>query len=220
VATHFPGAQAWLPDRLDKRSLTEAAQECQGCELYADATQTVFGAGPARARFMLVGEQPGDAEDKAGQPFVGPAGRLLHEALDAAGVASDAVYLTNAVKHFRWKPARDSKRRIHERPGTAHITACNPWLRAELRWLQPSVVLLLGAVAGQAVFGSGFAVTKHRGAALDWPAGFDFASSTPPRLFVTIHPSAVLRATGSADRASMREGLVADLRLALISDSR
>jgi uracil-DNA glycosylase family protein len=214
MATHFPGAQGWLPARLGKRSLTEAARECQGCDLYADATQTVFGAGPTRACFMLVGEQPGDAEDKAGEPFVGPAGRVLHEALDSAGFTDEKVYLTNAVKHFRWRPARDSQRRLHERPSTAHIQACNPWLRAELRWLQPSVVLLLGAVAGQAVFGSGFAVTKHRGAPLDWPAGSDFGGSALPRLFVTIHPSAVLRAT-SEDRGTMREGLVNDLRLAL-----
>jgi uracil-DNA glycosylase family protein len=214
VVTTVPGAEAWLPERFNRRSLVEAARGCRGCELYAGATQTVFGAGSARPRFMLVGEQPGDTEDLAGEPFVGPAGRVLHQALHSAGFDSEQIYLTNAVKHFRWRPARDSKRRLHQRPGATHIRACNPWLRAELRWLQPPVVVLLGAVAGQAVFGSGFAVTKHRGIRLDWPAEFNLDSSAAPQLFVTIHPSAVLRAP-SGDRPALREGLVDDLRLAL-----
>jgi DNA polymerase len=195
------------------RTLAAAAHDCRACELYENATQTVFGAGPKTARVMLVGEQPGDVEDTAGEPFVGPAGHLLDKAIAAAGLARDDLYLTNAVKHFRWKATASTKRRIHERPATSHINACRPWLESELAALRPSVVVALGAVAAQSLFGPSFKVTQHRGARLDWPADGPLG----PAPFVeyvlgTIHPSAVLRA--GPDRAAMYDGLVADLKLA------
>ncbi len=202
---------AEVPEQANLRELADAARHCRGCELYERATQTVFGAGPARARMVLVGEQPGDVEDREGEPFVGPAGKLLDRAFDEAGLARDELYVTNAVKHFRWKATASSKRRIHEKPGAAHITACHPWLEAELAAVRPSVVVALGAVAAQSLFGSSFRLTQHRGELLDWPADAAAAGSVKAAV-ATVHPSAVLRA--GPNRAELYAGLVADLRLA------
>jgi DNA polymerase len=191
--------------------MTDAVQRCRGCDLYAGASRAVFGAGRARARVMLVGEQPGDAEDRAGKPFVGPAGRVLRDAIERSGLASETLYLTNAVKHFRWRPAKDSKRRLHQTPTGAQVGACNPWLRAELATVSPKLVILLGAIAGQSLFGAGFRVSDSRGRPLEWPGGLD---ERPPDglLFASIHPSAVLRAV---DRSETFDGLVDDLTTAL-----
>jgi DNA polymerase len=183
------------------------------CELYEAASQTVFGEGPRTAEIMLVGEQPGDVEDRRGQVFVGPAGHMLDRVLDDAGLDRDRLYLTNAVKHFRWTPAPRGKRRLHQRPAGSHIEACQPWLAAELRAVRPRVVVALGAVAGQALFGSSFSVTRSRGVPLPWPpASGAFADS---RLaiehgFATIHPSAILRGPDE-ERTSRRHGMIADL---------
>jgi uracil-DNA glycosylase len=202
---------AVVPEHANLRELAAAAQNCRGCELYERATQTVFGAGPARARVLLVGEQPGDVEDRRGEPFVGPAGKLLDRAFDEAGLPRNELYVTNAVKHFRWKVTASTKRRIHEKPGAAHITACHPWLDAELAAVRPSVVVALGAVAAQSLFGASFRVTQHRGEVLEWPADNAAADSVKAAV-ATVHPSAVLRA--GANRDEMYAGLVADLRLA------
>jgi uracil-DNA glycosylase family protein len=153
-----PGAQRWVPGDVDQaergiRNLNDAAEGCRGCELWRDATQLVFSSGPAKARIMLVGEQPGDKEDREGVPFIGPAGGVLDEAFEAAGIHHDEVYLTNAVKHFRFTRAQRGKRRIHEKPAVAHIQACHPWLEAELAVVRPDVVVSLGATAGRSVLG-------------------------------------------------------------------
>jgi uracil-DNA glycosylase len=198
-----------VPDRASLRELAAAAQSCRGCELYERATQTVFGAGRARARVMLVGEQPGDVEDREGEPFVGPAGKLLDRAFDDAGLHRDELYLTNAVKHFRWKSTAGNKRRIHDKPAARHISACHPWLDAEIKAVRPSIVVALGAVAAQSLFGASFRLSQHRGELLDWP---DEAPGRVDSAIATVHPSAVLRA--GANRAEMYAGLVADLGLA------
>jgi uracil-DNA glycosylase family protein len=198
---------AVVPEHASLRALAAAAAECRGCELYERATQTVFGAGRAHARVVLVGEQPGDVEDREGGPFVGPAGKLLDRALADADLPRKEVYLTNAVKHFRWKSTAGSKRRIHEKPAARHINACHPWLDAELAVVRPSIVVALGAVAAQSLFGPSFRVTRHRGELLDWPGAAPVQAA-----IATIHPSAVLRA--GADRDELYAGLVADLRLA------
>jgi uracil-DNA glycosylase family protein len=212
----FAGAADFVPATKSLATLTHAAQECEGCELYERATQTVFGRGPADAALVLVGEQPGDVEDVEGEPFVGPAGRLLGSALSDAGIDRDGVYLTNAVKHFRWKPARTGKRRIHDQPAARHVTACLPWLEAELGVVRPHLVVALGAVASKALLGNAFRLSQHRGVVQSWPPdGGPFADSALPVVGVvaTNHPSAILRAQGS-DRATMYDGLVSDLRLA------
>jgi DNA polymerase len=210
----YPGAGAFVPGNAGRlTALATAVQACQGCDLYERATQAVFGRGSPRARIVLVGEQPGDVEDRKGEPFVGPAGRILHRALHDAGIAPDDTYLTNAVKHFRWKPdPRGSKRRIHERPDAGQIHACRPWLDAELVRLDPRVIVTLGAVAGQALFGSSFRVGTHRGEAIPWigPAA-DGGAERELEVVPTIHPSAVLRAE---DRDEALDGLVADLKTA------
>jgi uracil-DNA glycosylase family protein len=199
------------PETTDLAALASAAQRCTGCELYANATQTVFGAGPAGARVLLVGEQPGDVEDQRGEPFVGPAGRLLDKGLADAGISREEAYLTNAVKHFRWRGA--GKRRIHEKPGAVHVNACRPWLAAELAAVQPQVVVALGAVAAAAIFGPKFRVTQHRGERLDWPEDGPLGPCPSVQFVVaTLHPSAVLR--GGDERESMYRGLVDDLSLA------
>ena len=211
-----PGAAEFVPDSRSLAELADAAAGCRGCDLYADATQTVFGRGPRTARLMLVGEQPGDVEDTEGQAFIGPAGRVLSDALEAAGLAETPAYVTNAVKHFRFTPARGGKRRIHEKPTAAQSTACRPWLTAELDAVRPRVLVALGATAAGSLFGSSFRLTAHRGTVLDWPpeAG-DFAGTDIPVEFAlaTIHPSAVLRAPDE-DRRQVRDGLIADLRQA------
>lgn len=186
------------------RALRRDAADCRACELWKRGTQTVFGAGPADARLVLVGEQPGDEEDLAGTPFVGPAGRLLDDALHDAGLERDRVYVTNAVKHFKWSPR--GKRRIHERPNRTEVVACNQWLTAELAVLpEDAVVVALGAIAGQALFGPEFRVGGARGGDLE-------LDGRP--VVATIHPSAVLRSRDSAERAQAYAGLVEDLRRA------
>jgi DNA polymerase len=205
-----PGAGRWVPEKLSITSLHEAAQSCRGCELYRDATQVVMGEGRRDAAMMLVGEQPGDQEDREGAPFVGPAGRVLDEALAEVGIAPEDVFKTNVVKHFRWSGMR-GKRRIHQSPTRAHIAACGPWLEAELRLVQPTGVVLLGGTAGKAVYGSSFRVGEARGHLQEWPTEAFPVDRPPEWVLATTHPSAVLRAD---DRRSAYDGLVADLRIA------
>ena len=193
-------AASVVPDRPTLASLRRAAAGCTACPLYRDATQTVFGEGARRATLMLVGEQPGDREDLEGRPFVGPAGRLLDESLEEAGIDRGAAYLTNVVKHFKWKPR--GTRRIHQKPSWGEIAACRPWLDAELAVVRPQALVLLGATAAQALLGRDFRVTKQRGTPLDSPLA--------PLVVATIHPSAILRAQ-SEDRAKERAAFVADL---------
>lgn len=209
----YPGAAEFVPDgRAGLSALAKAAQDCRGCDLYERATQAVFGAGKADARVMLIGEQPGDAEDRAGQPFVGPAGKLLDRALAEAGIAPEITYTTNAVKHFRWKPApRGGKRRIHQTPDARQVTACFPWLAAEATRLSPDVVVTLGAIAGRALFGNSFRVTQQRGTEVAWCAPASGGKEREITVVPTIHPSAVLRAD---DRDAAYRGLVSDLRVA------
>jgi DNA polymerase len=197
-------ARPWVPSRPTLRRLEEAAQECRGCELWRRATQVVVGSGSPKATLMLVGEQPGDREDREGEPFVGPAGRVLHEAMAQAGIAREDVYLTNAVKHFRFEDR--GKRRIHVKPDLAHMTACHPWLEAELAVVDPRVVVLLGATAGRAVLGRPVRIGAERGRLLDELPG--------RRTLVTTHPSAVLRLRGKPDRDDALAELAADLRVA------
>ena len=192
-----------VPPDLD--ALRAQAAGCTRCELHQDTTQTVFGTGPATARLVMVGEQPGDQEDREGAPFVGPAGRLLDEALDEAGVARDDAYVTNAVKHFGFR--YQGKRRIHEMPKAGHIRACRPWLDAELALVKPQVLVTLGATAGKALLGTKFRITAERGEPRPW---------NDLTLVPTIHPSAILRADPGRgqDRDEMFAGFVADLRRA------
>jgi uracil-DNA glycosylase len=197
-------ATPYLPDDRDLDSLRLAAEACRGCDLWERATQTVFGDGSTGARIVLVGEQPGDQEDKEGQPFVGPAGQLLDRALEEAGIDRDTAYVTNAVKHFRWK-ATGGWRRIHEKPNGRQVRACRPWLDAELSAIEPEVVVALGATAAQSLLGPEIRVTRDRGVPVPWdPVQF---------VVVTIHPSSVLRARDQ-EREDAYDGLVADLRVA------
>jgi DNA polymerase len=196
-------AAPFVPDSTSVRVLNAAAHDCRGCDLYKAATQVVFGAGPKRARVMFVGEQPGDQEDRQGQPFVGPAGALLDKALEDAGIPRDEVYVTNAVKHFKWEPR--GKRRIHKKPRASEIKACRPWLEAELRAVKPAVIVCLGATAAQSVFGSQFKLMQQRGQVLP--------STLAPQAVATIHPSAVLRAPDSDGRREAYAMLVADLKV-------
>jgi DNA polymerase len=220
-----PGAQHFIPpDADDLDALRAAAASCQGCELYQDATQTVFGRGDRHARVVFVGEQPGDMEDRKGLPFVGPAGHLLRRAVDDAGLDPAEIYITNAVKHFRFQLR--GKRRIHQTPDRVHIVACRPWLVAEFAQLHPEVVVVLGATAAKALLGPSFRVTRDRGVLLPWPESAhrpeDFTqvptdstgrigAAPKAQLLATIHPSAVLRAD---DREGAYRGLVADLTVA------
>ena len=185
-------------------SLRDEAAGCRACPLWEHATQTVFGEGPASARMLLAGEQPGDVEDREGRPFVGPAGRVLADALAETGIDRGDVYVTNVVKHFKWK-AR-GKRRIHQKPNAAEVAACRPWLEAELAAVAPDVLVLLGATAAQALLGSGFRVTKQRGVPV--------ASDLAPHVLATVHPSSILRAPDEAARREAYSGFVADLRSA------
>lgn len=208
-----PGAQQWVPERRTMRTLRAAVQECHGCELYQDATQAVFGNGPADAPLMVVGEQPGDREDQEGEPFVGPAGRLLDKALAAADIDPESVFRTNTVKHFRFSGTR-GKQRIHKSPSRVHVAACGPWLVAELELVRPTGVVLLGGTAGKALYGSSFRVGETRGRLQDWPEDFGGAVRSefdPEWVLPTTHPSAVLR---SRDRDEDYELLVRDLRVA------
>ena len=208
-----PGAQQWVPDRLSLKALGEAVQECRGCELYQDATQGVMGAGRLTASLMLIGEQPGDKEDQEGLPFVGPAGRLLDRALADAGIDPAEVFKTNAVKHFRFSGTR-GKQRIHKSPSRVHITACGPWLLAELALVKPQGAVVLGGTAGQAVHGPSFRVGEARGQVRPWPQASGNAPpppGLPDWVVATTHPSAVLR---SRDRDRDYEALVRDLVVA------
>ena len=198
--------ETFLPAKFTLPSLRAAAAHCRGCPLYRNATQTVFGEGAARAKIMLVGEQPGDREDLTGKPFVGPAGQLLDEALAEAGIERRQVYVTNAVKHFNFEPR--GKFRLHKRPPVTSIKACMPWLKAELEVVKPAVVVLLGATAAQAVFGAKFRITRERGKLLQ----HELARA----LIATLHPSAILRAPDESARAEGRAALISDLKLAVL----
>jgi DNA polymerase len=179
----FEGAGRWVPHDGGVRKLRAALPDCHGCDLYKEATQAVAGEGPLRARMMLVGETPGDVEDKEGHVFVGPAGRLLDKALEEAGIERSGVYLTNAVKHFRFE--RQGRRRIHKTPAAGHILACQPWIEREIELVKPKLVVILGAVAARSLLGTGFKVTERRGEALKLPDG--------RAALATVHPSAVVR---------------------------
>jgi uracil-DNA glycosylase len=209
TAADHPGAEPFLPPERSVAAARAAVQSCRGCDLYRDATQAVFGDGDERARIVLVGEQPGDQEDLVGEPFVGPAGRLLDDALASAGLRREEVYLTNAVKHFRHQGTR-GKQRIHKSPARWQVAACQPWLLTELDAVRPAVVVLLGATAGQAVFGPTFRVGSTRGRPISWPQE-RLAVAQPPVCVPTAHPSSVLR---SRTRDADLEALVADLRVA------
>jgi DNA polymerase len=189
MPTKNPTAEPFLPARLSLKSLRESAALCEGCELYKDATQTVFGEGSRSASIILLGEVPGDEEDKQGHPFVGPSGRLLDEALDEAGINRDEVYVTNAVKHFRWEPR--GKRRLHKKPTARQIAACRPWLHAEILVVNPQVIVCLGATAAQAMLGASFRITKQRGKF--------FHGDENAWITATYHPSAILRAPDRED---------------------
>jgi uracil-DNA glycosylase len=195
---------AIVPRTSSLRKLAEAAASCTACPLHAGATQTVFGEGVKKAMMLVVGEQPGDQEDRRGQPFVGPAGRVLDEAFAEAGIERDATYLTNAVKHFKWKPAPRGKRRLHARPNADELAACRPWLEAELSLVAPRAVVALGASAGRVLLGRLVRVGSERGLPIAFGDG--------RTLVVTYHPSAVIRAR--SDRDAVFAWLVADLRLA------
>jgi uracil-DNA glycosylase len=186
--------------RVPFDTVREAAQGCRACDLWARATQTVFGAGPVPARLMLIGEQPGDREDLDGAPFVGPAGRILDEGLAEAGIDREQAFVTNVVKHFKWRPS--GKRRLHERPSRTEVGACLPWFESELALVRPEAVVLLGATAATALAGPGFSVLRERGRPLDLPIA--------PWVMATVHPSSILRA--GARRAAEYEAFVADLR--------
>jgi DNA polymerase len=197
-------AAEWVPERLGLARLREAATECRGCELWESATQVVFSSGPRSARMMLLGEQPGDREDRAGEPFVGPAGRLLDQALADADIVREEVYLTNAVKHFRHVDR--GKRRLHQKPELRHLVACGPWLEAELDVVRPDVVVALGATAARALLGRPAKIGAERGHVLDEPEG--------RRSLITTHPSALLRVRDRAERASAYDAFVSDLSAA------
>jgi len=195
-------ASRFVPPDADPAALAAAARRCTGCDLHARATQTVFGEGPAHAVVMLVGEQPGDQEDRQGRPFVGPAGRLLDRALEAAGIDRRRVYVTNAVKHFKWLPR--GKRRMHSKPSTLEVRACLPWLAAEIRAVAPRIVVCLGATAAQALLGRTFRVTRSRGRVV-W-------SPLAERVVATVHPSAILRAPDPDARDAEMARFIADLK--------
>ena len=197
-------AAEWVPERPTLPRLRRAAPDCRGCELWEDATQVVFSAGPRDADLVLVGEQPGDQEDRRGEPFVGPAGRILDQALADAGIARDDVYLTNAVKHFRHTTR--GKRRLHQKPELRHLVACGPWLEAELAVVKPAVVVALGATAGRAVLGRPVRIGAERGKVLDEPEN--------RHTVITTHPSALVRIRDRTDREAAHEALVADLAVA------
>ena len=192
------------PNTTSWSVVRDAAENCEACHLYKRATQTVFGEGPKSASIMLVGEQPGDYEDLAGKPFVGPAGKIMDRALEEAGIDRKKVYVTNAVKHFKWEPR--GKRRLHQKPNSREIAACRPWLEAELRLVKPKLLVCLGATAGQAIFGPSFRVTRERGKVL--------SSKLAPKVLATVHPSSLLRQPDEESRQREYDLFVADLRVA------
>jgi DNA polymerase len=191
-----------VPKRVTTASLHNAVGDCRACDLYEGATQAVMGEGAARASVMLVGEQPGDREDREGHPFVGPAGRVLDRALEEAGIGRGDAYITNVVKHFRYKSR--GKRRIHQRPDRWQVTACMPWLNAEIELVKPEAVVLLGATAAQALLGSGVRIGRDRGKPMD--------SSLAEIVTITAHPSSILRAEDDEQREQAMKELIADLR--------
>ena len=191
-----------IPERPSLASVRDAAKACQACDLWTRGTQTVFGEGARQAELMLVGEQPGDAEDLAGRPFVGPAGKLLDRALEAAGIDRAAVYVTNVVKHFKWEPR--GKRRIHKKPNTTEMSACRPWLDIEIQLVKPRAIVCLGATAAQALLGRQFKVTAHRGEFIESPLA--------PLVLATVHPSSLLRAPDEKTRRLETKRFIDDLR--------
>ena len=195
-------ATSKVPDQLTLSALRAAAASCRACDLYKTGTQTVFGEGAEHAEVMFVGEQPGDREDKEGKPFVGPAGGVLDEALEEAGIDRSQVYVTNAVKHFKWKP--QGKRRLHQKPNAAEINACRPWLDAEIAVVKPHLLVLLGATAAQALLGRDFRVTLQRGQLIERPG-------LPP-MMATVHPSSILRAPDDETRKLEMRAFVQDLK--------
>jgi uracil-DNA glycosylase len=199
-----------LPEDITLESVRDMASGCKACDLYKRGTQTVFGEGPKRARVMLVGEQPGDAEDIAGHPFVGPAGKLLDRALEEAGIDRRMVYVTNVVKHFKWEPR--GKRRIHAKPNAGEISACRPWLETEIALVQPRVLVCLGATAAQALLGKSFKVSKQRGEFVD--------SSLAPLVTATVHPSSILRAPDDDARREEMKRFISDLKKVAAALSR
>jgi uracil-DNA glycosylase family protein len=201
-AGDHPPAESFIPERPTLASLTRAAQGCTACDLYKNATQAVLGAGPRPSPVCFVGEQPGDQEDLAGIPFVGPAGRVLDEGLAAAGIPRADVFVTNAVKHFKWEPR--GQRRLHQKPNLTEVRACRPWLEAELAIVQPQIVVCLGATAAQSLMGAAFRITRDRGRF--------FASPWAPWLTATLHPSAILRMPDAARRQEARDDFLADLK--------
>jgi len=201
-ATPHPSAFTFIPERPTLASLTRAAQDCTACDLYKKATQAVLGAGPREAAVFFIGEQPGDQEDLAGKPFVGPAGKVLDEALIAAGIPRQEVYVTNAVKHFKWEPR--GKKRIHAKPTLGEVKACRPWLETELALVKPRIIVCLGATAAQSLMGSKFKITVERGKFFETPWA--------PWLTATLHPSAILRMPDADARREARARLVEDLR--------
>jgi DNA polymerase len=205
MVTPVLSANEFVPPTRSLSKLRSAAAECEGCELFRRATQTVFGEGPARARLMLIGETPGDREDLTGHPFVGAAGKLLDEVLTEVGIDRQKAYLTNAVKHFKWEPR--GKKRLHARPSSREINACRPWLEAEIRVVGPELIVCLGATAAQVILGRDFRITRERGKLL---------SHTPwnRTILATFHPSAVLRAPDQRARRTMKTGFTRDLKKA------
>jgi len=193
-----------VPESADLETVRDAAKRCQACPLWKLGTQTVFGEGSHRARVMLLGEQPGDQEDRVGKPFVGPAGKLLDRALEEAGIDRAKVYVTNTVKHFKWEPR--GKRRIHQKPNAREIAACRPWLEAELRIIKPAVLICLGATAAQSIFGAKFRVTQQRGEILE--------SAFSKKVLATVHPSSLLRMPDEESRHREYARFVEDLRVA------
>jgi len=208
VGTTASDASRYVPDSTSLDRLRSAAAECHGCDLYRDATQTVFGRGRTTSSIMVIGEQPGDEEDRAGEAFVGPAGRLLDRALQQAGIDSSEIYVTNAVKHFRFVPAERGKRRIHKTPSRTQVVACRPWLLAELAAVRPDLVIFLGATAAKSLLGSSFRVSTQRGQLIDLP---DDVADWSPLALATVHPASVLRAP---DRDSAFAAFLADLQAA------
>jgi len=202
----FITAVAFLPSKLTISNFRSAAANCRGCDLWKRATQTVFGEGAAPALVMLVGEQPGDKEDLAGHPFVGPAGKLLDEALTVAGIDKSDVYTTNAVKHFNWAPDQRGKGRIHKKPRYSEIQACTPWLEAEISAIRPRIIICLGATAAQALLGKEFSVMRQRGRFVTSPLA--------PRVMATVHPSSILRAQDDESRREQKQAFIRDLTVA------
>jgi len=197
-----PDANPFVPRTANLNKLQKAAKDCRNCDLWERGTQTVFGEGQPSSKVMFIGEQPGNQEDLDGRPFVGPAGRLLDKLLAEAGVDRRKVYVTNAVKHFKWEPR--GKRRIHKKPNSVEIAACRPWLEAEIASIHPKVIVCLGATAAQSLLGRDFRVTQHRGELLDSPLA--------PHVMATVHPSSILRAPDDATRHEEMRRLVEDLR--------